>query len=192
MTIREAINELRVWCDATEFVLSEYESNGRQTPLIKEWKEVMSQVSDHQSLIASLKESRYFNSFADQISQFELKFGGIDDHLAKLNNCQRKWVYLEPIFMRGALPQEQGRFKRVDEEYRSIALAIGGDPKVMSLCEIQGLKDTLELILNQLDMCQKALNDYLEEKRQKFSRFYFIGDDDLLEILGQAQNPLVI
>lgn len=41
-------------------------------------------------------------------------------------------------------------------------------------------------------MCQKALNDYLEEKRQKFSRFYFIGDDDLLEILGQAQNPLVI
>ncbi len=95
-------------------------------------------------------------------------------------------MYLEPIFMRGALPQEQGRFKRVDEEYRSIALAIGADPKVMSLCEITGLKDTLETILTQLDMCQKALNDYLEEKRQKFSRFYFIGDDDLLEILGQA------
>ena len=41
-------------------------------------------------------------------------------------------------------------------------------------------------------MCQKALNDFLEDKRQKFSRFYFIGDDDLLEILGQAQNPTVI
>lgn len=62
----------------------------------------------------------------------------------------------------------------------------------MSLCEIHGLRDTLETILTQLDMCQKALNDYLEEKRTKFSRFYFIGDDDLLEILGQAQNPLVI
>lgn len=32
----------------------------------------------------------------------------------------------------------------------------------------------------------------MEDKRQKFSRFYFIGDDDLLEILGQAQNPVVI
>lgn len=186
VTIREAINELRVWCDSTEFVLSEYESNGRVTPLIKEWKEVITQISDHQSLIMSLKESRYFSGFSDQIEQLEKRFGGLDDYLAKLNTIQRKWVYLEPIFMKGALPSEQGRFRRVDEEYRSIALGIGNDPKVMSLCEIAGLKDTLETILNQLEMCQKALNDFLEEKRQKFSRFYFIGDDDLLEILGQA------
>lgn len=86
--------------------------------------------------------------------------------------------------MRGALPHEQGRFMRVDEEYRNIALGIGRDPKVVSLCDIHGLKDTLETVLSQLDMCQKALASYLEEKRSKFPRFYFIGDDDLLEILG--------
>ena len=85
VTIREAINELRMWCDSTEFTLSDYASNGRTTPLIKEWKEVMSAVSDHQSLIMSLKESRFFSSFADSIEQFEKRFGGIDDHLAKLN-----------------------------------------------------------------------------------------------------------
>ncbi len=85
VTIREAINELRTWCESTEFELTDYESNGRQTPLIKEWKEVITQVSDHQSLIASLKESRFFNSFADQIEQFEKRFGGIDEYLAKLN-----------------------------------------------------------------------------------------------------------
>jgi dynein heavy chain 2 len=41
VTIREAINELRTWCESTEFELTDYESNGRQTPLIKEWKEVI-------------------------------------------------------------------------------------------------------------------------------------------------------
>ena len=99
---------------------------------------------------------------------------------------------MELIFIREDLPSEQARCNRVDCEYVSIMIGIGSNPKVVSLCEIQGLKETLDTILSQIDVCQKALNDLLEEKRSKFSRFYFIGDDDLLEILGQATNPLVI
>ena len=192
VSIREAIHELRVWCETVEFTLTEYTQGGRTTPLVKEWKEIMTQVSDHQALLMNLKESRYFSRFEDQIGQFESKLSGVDEYLQKLNIIQRKWVYLEPILGRGALPQEQGRFKRVDEEYRSIMLNLGGNPKVLNLCNIPGLKDSLEMILEQLDRCQKALNDFLEEKRSRFSRFYFIGDDDLLEILGQSKNPQVI
>jgi len=47
-------------------------------------------------------------------------------------------------------------------------------------------------MIEQLERCQKALNDFLEEKRAKYPRFYFIGDDDLLEILGQSKNKNVI
>jgi len=54
------------------------------------------------------------------------------------------------------------------------------------------IRQTLETMLVQLEKCQKALSDFLEEKRSAFPRFYFIGDDDLLEILGQAKNPWVI
>lgn len=160
--VREAIKELRDFCENTEFVLTDYDSNGRRTPLIKEWKEVITAVSDKQSLMMGLKDSKWVAGFADQLEQFERKLGGVDEFLSKLNIIQRKWVYLEPIFMRGALPQEQGRFRRVDEEYRSIMLGIGTNPKVVALCEIPGLKDTLDTILTQLDMCQKALNDFLE------------------------------
>ena len=54
------------------------------------------------------------------------------------------------------------------------------------------VSETLDMLLDQLDRCQKALNSYLEEKRNIFPRFYFLGDDDLLELLGQSQNPVVI
>jgi dynein heavy chain 2 len=140
VTVRSAVEELRVWCETTEFDLTEHASNGRQTPLVKEWKEIMSGVSDKQSLILSLKESRYIARFKDQLEGFEKKLGGIDDYLVKLNQIQRKWVYLEPIFMRGALPQEQGRFMRVDEDYRNIALGIADDPKVVSLTNDPNIK----------------------------------------------------
>jgi dynein heavy chain 2 len=50
----------------------------------------------------------------------------------------------------------------------------------------------LEMLQDQLERCQKALNTFLEDKRNKFPRFYFLGDDDLLEILGQSTNTTVI
>lgn len=42
----------------------------------------------------------------------------LDEYLLNLNAIQRRWVYLEPIFGRGALPREEARFKRVDEDFR--------------------------------------------------------------------------
>jgi hypothetical protein len=45
-----------------------------------------------------------------------------------------------------------------------------------------GIESTGEEMKRELDRCQQALSEFLEEKREKFPRFYFIGDDDLLEV----------
>ena len=53
----------------------------------------------------------------DEVNTLEAKFGFLQEGLALLNQIQRKGVYLEPIFARGALPQQHPRFRNVDEEF---------------------------------------------------------------------------
>ncbi|TPP62129.1 Cytoplasmic dynein 2 heavy chain 1 [Fasciola gigantica] len=107
------------------------------------------------------------------------------DGLTGLQSVQRRWVYLEPILGRGALPKEAARFAQVDAEFRRLLQALKADNRVVSL--VSGLKGNA--LKDQLTNMQ---NEYLEDKRSIFPRFYFLGDDDLLEILGQSTNPAVI
>jgi dynein heavy chain len=39
---------------------------------------------------------------------------------------------------------------------------------------------------------QKRVEDHLETKRQAFPRFCFLSNDELLEILAQARNPMAV
>ena len=102
----------------------------------QDWKELTTTVSDLQSLLSSLKDSPFFGAFADTVSQYESKLGLLDHVLALLNPIQRKWVYLDPIFGRGAMPLEQARFQRVDDDFRSIMLGVGDDPRVFSILKL--------------------------------------------------------
>ncbi|XP_058489722.1 dynein cytoplasmic 2 heavy chain 1 isoform X1 [Solea solea] len=193
VTIREALRELDLWGAAATFSLTEYtNSSGHSLTLIKDWKDIVNQVGDNRCLLQSLKDSPYYHSFQDKVSLWEVRLSDLDEYLLSLNAIQRRWVYLEPIFGRGALPREEARFKRVDEDFRSIMSDIQRDNRVVSLSSRAGIRNSLVTILDQLQRCQKSLNEFLEEKRSAFPRFYFIGDDDLLEILGQATNPTVI
>lgn len=54
---------------------------------------------------------------------------------------------------------------------------------------LSGLTEKLSEMSAKLEEIQKALDMYLETKRQLFPRFYFLSNDDVLEILGQSQNP---
>jgi hypothetical protein len=56
----------------------------------------------------------------DEAASWEMRLSTLLEGLALLQAIQRRWLYLGPIFSRGALPAIAGRFRHVDGEFRAI------------------------------------------------------------------------
>jgi len=69
-------------------------------------------------------------------------------------------------------------------------------PNVLKVCTSElfdiGLLQKIRDQNIQLDMIQKELNNYLERKKERFARFYFLSNDELLEILSQTKEPTAV
>lgn len=50
----------------------------------------------------------------------------------------------------------------------------------------------LEKQQKELEICEKALAEYMESKRRAFPRFYFVSSADLLDILSNGNNPIKV
>ena len=73
-------------------------------------------------------------------------------------------------------------FRKIDDDFRMVMGEAFVDPRVTSLLRIGSVRSILRSMLDRLDRCQKSLNEFLEEKRSAFPRFYFIVDEDLLQV----------
>lgn len=102
-------------------------------------------------------------------------------------------MYLEGIFFGSAdiknmITNEYERFKGIDSEIKALMKKVTAKPIVLEVVAIQELQKTLDRFADMLSKIQKALGDYLEKQRSNFARFYFVGDEDLLEIIGNSKE----
>ena len=58
---------------------------------------------------------------------------------------------------------------------------------MMKVAEADGLLESLTRCNQQLDIVEKGLNDFLDTKKMAFPRFFFLSNDELLEILSEAK-----
>ena len=61
---------------------------------------------------------------------------------------------------------------------------INKDRNAYRALNVKGFINILQDLNYKLESVQKKLNQFLEGKRSNFPRFYFLSNDDLLEIIG--------
>jgi dynein heavy chain len=140
--------------------------------------------------------SKHVNEIREQVELWEKKLSYVQDCLDEWLIFQKTWMYLENIFnaedIQKQLPGEAKQFQHVDRFWKEHMSRAKKDPKVLAAC---GNEITAQVYNNffkynkQLDEIQKSLEDYLETKRAAFPRFYFLSNDELLEILSQTKRP---
>jgi len=84
--------------------------------------------------------------------------------------------------------KDSQEFENICRQWNKIMKGVNNNSIVMVNCRSgQKLADFIKFNV-QLDKIQKNLDAYLEQKRQQFPRFYFLSNDELLQILANAAD----
>ncbi|KNC81233.1 hypothetical protein SARC_06434, partial [Sphaeroforma arctica JP610] len=131
--------------------------------------------------------------FADEATAWEEKLNRMHAMLDVWVDVQRTWVYLHGIFSGSAdiqhlLPQESNRFSNISAEFLQFMKRVAKHPVLVEVLSFPNVQKQLERFGELLDKVQHALGEYLERERSAFPRFYFVGDEELLEVIGNGRD----
>eukprot|EP00924_Labyrinthula_sp_SR-Ha-C_P008574 snap_masked-scaffold_37-processed-gene-0.12-mRNA-1 protein AED:0.06 eAED:0.07 QI:0/0/0/1/1/1/3/0/4292 len=193
--IKKMLDKMKGEWEALELEIVPYKETG--TSVLKGVEEPSSLLDEHISQVQTLQFSPFKGSFSEEIDAFALELQTASEALEGWISVQKNWLYLQPIFdspdINKQLPIEGKKFQEVDQNWRQ-TVAAAKDKKVLAFCGSSQLKlvPRFREMERLLDEVSKGLSEYLETKRGGFARFYFLSNDELLEILSETKDPEMV
>ena len=194
--VEKQLKEISAVWEGGAFKLNEYKGRYR---VIAEVDDINDALESHQLLLSTMKNSPYYPTFAAEVNYYAQLCNDISEMVELLTAVQKAWKYLESIFVdshdiKRQLPSESNFFQAVHTDWLGIIATLqeeGEGGRIINL-----LSPAMMVKLNKmhglLERINHSLNDYLEKKRQAFARFYWLSNEDLLEILGLSKEPLEV
>ncbi|CAM9135038.1 unnamed protein product, partial [Choristocarpus tenellus] len=193
--LEKALAGMKEEWTSLEFEVRPYKETG--TYLVSGVDEIITLLDDHIVKTQTMRGSPYIVPVEAECKAWEYRLKYAQGLVDEWVTCQRTWLYLEPIFssedIMRQLPTEARRFSGVDQLWRKTMEETNKDPIFMVQADPEKkLEEKFKAANHKLEEIQKGLSDYLEMKRLYFPRFFFLSNDELLEILSQTKEPRAV
>lgn len=194
MALEEFLKQVRETWTGYGLELVNYQNKCR---LIRGWDDLFAKCSENLNSLQAMRHSPYYKEFEEEAASWEDKLNRVHVLFDVWIDVQRQWVYLEGVFTGNAdikhlLPIESSRFQNINSEFSAVMKKVYKQPNVLDVLNIPNVQKSLERLAELLNKIQKALGEYLEKERVSFPRFYFVGDEDLLEMIGNSNDTMRI
>ena len=198
-TAEKAGKEYAIECNLTK-MKEDWEDVVFKTPPFKQsgtfyvlgFEEAGVILDDQVMLTQQMMASFFKKQFENEINEWNAILDNMSQVQEEWVKCQGSYLYLQPIFespdIKRQLPSEFKKFNEVDKGWREIMKETKANPGVLRTCSREGLFEKFLMFNEELEKVQKGLSNYLEDKRTIFARFYFLSNDDLLEILSKTKE----
>ncbi|XP_044742040.1 dynein axonemal heavy chain 12 [Chrysoperla carnea] len=178
------------WVDVC-FKTNYYKDSG--VKILTQLDDVQAILDDHIQKTLSMRGSAFVKPIEQEVKDWYTKIDRTNKALDVWGKTQIQWCYLLPIFSSkdivSQMPEEGALFKEVDRTYKRYMQAVERDPHVLEIASSPGLLEAFTECLKMLDKINEGVTVYLEKKRLYFPRFFFLSNDEMLEILSETKDP---
>ncbi|VUZ94664.1 dynein heavy chain, putative [Plasmodium vivax] len=196
-SIEEKINEqYKIW-NETCFQFGKWKNRDYACILVgSKVTEIQESLEESQILLNNINSTKYSKPFKSKLLLLLNKLSDCSDIVERWIKVQMLWCSMESVFTSGdiarQMPIESKRFHQIDKDWVNIINIANESSIVIECCQSSMLKELLPNMQKGLESCQKSLESYLEGKRSKFPRFYFVSNLVLLKILSQGSDINII
>ena len=188
LAIEIKLNEIAEKWANEEFHFFEWKGRGLQ--ILQGTTVTIEQLEEDQMNLQTMLTMRHVTPFK-QFAQDLLKMlSDTSETLELWLKVQMLWCSLESVFLGGdiarQMPVVAKKFVKIDKDWVKIMAKAVDTGKIVEGASNDILRSSLPPMFSELEKCQKNLEGYLEQKRNKFPRFYFVSNPVLLQVLSQG------